>query len=108
MSRDGYVQRWVGMSRGWVPSGGHHTYGWQAGGMHPTGMLSCYCYMSIFSSTGASVVTLCELLDYIVMHCLAGCKRRKRNDVKSFNNQMNEQHTGETEKKPVTNFGMYQ
>ena len=55
-------------------------------------------------SVGASVVTLCELLDYIVMHCMVGCKRRNRNDVTSFSNQP----TSETEKKPVTNFGMYQ
>ena len=41
-SRDGYVQR------GWTypgvltPSGGHQNmYSWQAGGTHPTGMLSC-------------------------------------------------------------------
>ena len=28
-----------------TPSGGHHiTYGWQAGAMHPTGMLSCYSF----------------------------------------------------------------
>ena len=45
----------TGMSRGWVcpghgyppplltPSGSHHTYGQQAGGMHRTGILSC-CY----------------------------------------------------------------
>ena len=45
----------TGMSRGWVCpgvgmshplvltlSGGHHTYGWQVGGTHPTGRLSYF------------------------------------------------------------------
>ena len=47
MSRErGYVWR-VGWDLGYpplvlTPSGGHqNTYGWQVGGMHPTGMLSC-------------------------------------------------------------------
>ena len=35
------------LMRYWVsplltPSGSHHTYGWQVGGMHPTEILSCY------------------------------------------------------------------
>ena len=48
MSRGGrYIQWWV-CPAGWVPSGGSHTYGWQAGGMHPTGMHSCYCVIVIF------------------------------------------------------------
>ena len=34
-----------------TPSGGHqNTYGWQAGGTHPTGMLSCL--MIFFFATG--------------------------------------------------------
>ena len=49
----GYVQEGVGMSKGdvyvWVgyscnlltPSDSHYMYGRQAGGTHPTGMLSC-------------------------------------------------------------------
>ena len=54
MSKGGYIRGWVyhrGRYTGGIynpplvltPSGGHHnTYSWQAGGMHPTGMLSCY------------------------------------------------------------------
>ena len=34
---------WDTLSPVLIPSGGHHnTYSWQAGGMHPIGMLSCY------------------------------------------------------------------
>ena len=60
MSKGWYVQGMVGMYRGYVclwvgisrrggysrgtptPSGSHHTHGHQAGGTHPTGMLSCF------------------------------------------------------------------
>ena len=57
---------WVGMSRGWVPthqllklSGGYHTYGQQAGGMHPTRMLSCYCPQMKFAKVMFLQVSVC-------------------------------------------------
>ena len=32
-----------------TPSGGHHTYGRQAGGTHPTAMLSCLLDFFVFT-----------------------------------------------------------
>ena len=53
----GYVWGGVKDKRGWVPthplltpSGGHNTCGQQAGGKHPTGMLSCStCFLISYS-----------------------------------------------------------
>ena len=46
---DGYVQRWVGMC---MSGGDTMGYGWQAGGTHPTGMLSCMLFSSLFAFQG--------------------------------------------------------
>ncbi len=33
---------------------------------------------------------MCELVDYIVMHCIAGCRKKKHQTaVENFNNQNN-------------------
>ena len=61
----------------------------------------------ILTLSGASVVTLCELLDYIVMHCVAGFRRRKRTDnVDAFSSQTELQQNNDTTKKqPPPDFG---
>ena len=55
---------WVGMSRGshphlLTPSGGHQTYGRQADGTHPTGMLSCYFPQMKFAKVMFLHVSVC-------------------------------------------------
>ena len=51
-------------------------------------MSSRICYLFL----GASVVTFCELLDYVVMHCLASCRRRKKGDADPTSSQVEFNH----------------
>ena len=55
---------WLGISRGshphlLTPSGGHQTYGRQAAGTHPTGMLSCYFPQMKFAKVMFLHVSVC-------------------------------------------------
>ena len=49
-------------------------------------------YSNIFCLLGASVVTLCELLDYIVMHCLSSCRRREKDGIDTNSSQVEFHH----------------
>ena len=41
-----------------TPSGGHpNTYGWQAGGTHPTGILSCFSFSFISRLLRCNVIS---------------------------------------------------
>ena len=61
--REGYVQGGGYVRRVSISSGPHHTYGCQANGMHPTGMLSRV--ISVNSSKGKSA-NHSEFLDFVM------------------------------------------
>ena len=60
--------------------------------MHLSYSLDQLKIANLFRLIGASVVTLCELLDYIVMHCLASCRRRKKDEGDTNSSQVEFHH----------------
>ena len=67
-------------------SGGHqNNYGWQAGGMHPIGMLSCFTCPHFVNSSHQPLTTLC------------GCGCKTRPVLKSYTNTHESNNTDDQE-----------